>query len=97
MPDEETSLIQPRRPSVVKIQEEEQIQVPAGFELFGNEGEYLDTDSGNNTEFRLVTGTSAQQTAQVGATPLAPEVVIRISKRTQFHYLAIGQYPFDTE
>lgn len=34
MPDEETSLIQPRRPSVVKIQEEEQIQVPAGFELF---------------------------------------------------------------
>ncbi len=34
MPDEETALIQPRRPSVTNMQEEEQIHVPAGFELF---------------------------------------------------------------
>lgn len=34
MPHEETSLIRGRRPSVVKIQEEEQIQVPVGFKLF---------------------------------------------------------------
>ena len=30
MPNEETTLIKARRPSVVKIQEEEQIHVPAG-------------------------------------------------------------------
>jgi hypothetical protein len=34
MPNEETTLIKSRRPSVVKIQEEEQIQVPAGFDFF---------------------------------------------------------------
>ena len=33
-PHEETNLIKARRPSVVKIQEEEQIQVPTGFNLF---------------------------------------------------------------
>ena len=34
MPHDETSLIRARRPSVVKIQEEEQIEVPAGLNFF---------------------------------------------------------------